>query len=60
MATAPIRKVATASARWRSAWSARDAAIRDAFEAGHSQREIATAAGLAHSAIKRILERAAR
>jgi DNA-binding transcriptional regulator LsrR (DeoR family) len=42
----------------REATRARDRAIRDAVKAGASLREVATAVGLSHMGVSRIVQRA--
>ena len=54
-----LRLVRYAARRADVATSKRDAAIREAYRAGASLREIATESGISHMTVKRIVERAA-
>jgi hypothetical protein len=53
--TSELRRVAKAAARMAEARRKRDDAIREASAAGHSLREIARAAGVAHTRILAIV-----
>jgi len=55
--TPELRSVARAAPRVREALDDRDNAIRRAYKAGHSLREIAEAAGLSHGGVKKIIDR---
>lgn len=56
--TPELRAVARAAPRVQEALDGRDNAIRRAYKAGHSLREIAYAAGLSHGGVKKIIDRA--